>query len=53
MLSENTEIRVYSFLCLGYPPGIEKIFLFPIDVFHIGSDRSHRADHEYHIFIDV
>ena len=53
MLSENTEIRVYSFLLLGYPPGIEKNFLFSIDIFHIRSDRSRRADHEYHIFIDV
>ena len=53
MLSENTETRVPNFLCLWYPPGIEKNFWSSIDIFHIRSDRTRHADHQYHIFIDV
>ena len=35
------------------PPGIQKLFFSLIYSFYTQSYRARRADHEYHIFIDI
>jgi hypothetical protein len=53
LTGQNFEIWLYYFSSLGYPPGVEKNFLFLIQKIYIWSDRARRADHKYHIFIEV
>ena len=50
---QNFKIPLFSFLCLGYPPGMKKKFLSFIFLSYIYFNRTHCADYEYHIFIKI